>query len=74
MAEGAIGDDHILGELGEIIIGRVEGRISADDRTIFKSLGLAVEDLAAAHHLYGRATATGEAMDVMIGGRRDEDT
>jgi alanine dehydrogenase len=39
---------HIAGELGELILGRVAGRTSEDQVTIFKSLGLAVEDVAAA--------------------------
>ena len=38
-------------ELGEVLIGAVEGRRSADELTVFKSLGLAVEDLAAAEHV-----------------------
>jgi ornithine cyclodeaminase len=44
--EGAIGDDHIQGEIGEILLGQVVGRASAAEITLFKSLGLAVEDLA----------------------------
>ena len=50
--EGAIGDDHILGELGDLLLGRIQGRNSPEEVTLFKSLGLAVEDIAAAHHLY----------------------
>jgi ornithine cyclodeaminase len=53
--EGAIDDSHILGELGEVLEGRVQGRTSADDITVFKSLGLAIEDLAAAHYVYSQA-------------------
>src|SRR5262249_38077095 len=37
--EGAIGDDHIVGEIGEILIGKVAGRRSPDEITLFKSLG-----------------------------------
>jgi ornithine cyclodeaminase len=57
--EGAIGDDHIVGELGELLLGRVPGRRMETEVTIFKSLGLAVEDVAAAHHLYERARDEG---------------
>jgi ornithine cyclodeaminase len=54
-AEGAIGPEHIRAELGEVLIGKHPGRISPDEITLFKSLGLAVEDLAAAAHVYQRA-------------------
>ena len=72
-AEGAIDDDHIVGELGDVVTGRVPARLSPGDRTLFKSLGLAVEDLAAAHHVYAKALSTDAAPDVSIGGRRRED-
>ena len=58
-AEGAITDDHIAGELGEVVIGRVVGRAAADEITLFESLGLAVEDLAAAQFVYRRAQERG---------------
>lgn len=58
-AEGAFGDDHILGELGDLINGGVPGRLSPSDVTIFKSLGLAVEDVVAATMAVERATASG---------------
>jgi ornithine cyclodeaminase len=57
--EGTIGADHIAGELGEVSAGRVAGRESPAQVTIFKSLGLAVEDVAAAHIAFQRATARG---------------
>jgi ornithine cyclodeaminase len=54
--EGAIaGPEHIRAELGEILIGAASGRTSEDEITLFKSLGLAVEDLAAASFLYDAA-------------------
>jgi ornithine cyclodeaminase/alanine dehydrogenase-like protein (mu-crystallin family) len=56
--EGAFGDDHIAGELGDVLLGTLAGRRSAEEITLFKSLGIAVEDLAAAHHIYERAIAT----------------
>jgi ornithine cyclodeaminase/alanine dehydrogenase-like protein (mu-crystallin family) len=64
--EGAIGDDHIVGEIGELLLGRVPGRRSADEVTIFKSLGLAVEDVAAAAYLYERATVEGSGTRVEL--------
>src|SRR5437588_190382 len=49
--EGAIGPEHIRAELGEVLAGERPGRTSPDEITLFKSLGLAVEDLAAAEYL-----------------------
>jgi ornithine cyclodeaminase len=66
-AEGAIGDDHIAGELGDVLLGRIVGRRSHDDFTLFESLGIAVEDLAAAHHVYRQALATGSGVSVPLG-------
>jgi ornithine cyclodeaminase/alanine dehydrogenase-like protein (mu-crystallin family) len=59
LAEGAITPDHIAGEIGEVLIGKVRGRKSDDEITLFKSLGLAVEDLASAAWLYDRAVSLG---------------
>ena len=56
--EGAFGDEHLLGELGEVLLERVPGRQSPEDITLYKSLGVAVEDLAAAHFLLKRAAET----------------
>jgi ornithine cyclodeaminase/alanine dehydrogenase-like protein (mu-crystallin family) len=55
--EGAIGPEHIRAEIGELLIGTGEGRRSDDEITVFKSLGLAVEDLAAAEYVFQRAEA-----------------
>jgi ornithine cyclodeaminase/alanine dehydrogenase-like protein (mu-crystallin family) len=59
-AEGAVTPAHIRAELGEILTGAAAGRLSDTEITIFESLGLAVEDLAAARCAYERAVATGE--------------
>lgn len=53
--EGIIGPDHISAELGEVLNGEHSGRTSEDEITLFKSLGLAIEDLAAAAHVYRKA-------------------
>lgn len=68
--EGAVGDDHILGEIGELLLGRVEGRTSSDQITLFKSVGLAVEDLASAFHVYKRAIQSAVGTTVPLGGLR----
>jgi ornithine cyclodeaminase/alanine dehydrogenase-like protein (mu-crystallin family) len=57
LREGAITPAHIRAELGEVLIGAAAGRSSAEELTVFKSLGLAVEDLAAAEHVLARAEA-----------------
>ena len=55
MREGAIGPEHIRAELGEVLTGQKPGRTSPEEITLFKSLGLAVEDLASANYLYRKA-------------------
>jgi ornithine cyclodeaminase len=57
--EGAFGENHVAGELGEVVLGRVAGRASASDVTIFKSLGMAAEDVVAAALVAERAKAAG---------------
>jgi ornithine cyclodeaminase/alanine dehydrogenase-like protein (mu-crystallin family) len=58
--EGAIsGPEHIRAELGEILLGRAPGRSADAEITLFKSLGLAVEDLASAAFLYEKARKLG---------------
>jgi ornithine cyclodeaminase/alanine dehydrogenase-like protein (mu-crystallin family) len=49
---GLVGDDHIAAEIGEVLLGTKEGRQSADQITVYKSLGHVVQDLAAAQALY----------------------
>lgn len=53
LQEGAIaGPEHIRAEIGEILTLRAKGRTSPGEITIFKSLGLAIEDLASVRYLY----------------------
>ena len=59
MRDGAIGPGHIRAELGDVLIGRAPGRANNDGITLFKSLGLAVEDLAAAEAAVIAATQRG---------------
>ena len=60
VAEGAIpGPGHIVAELGDVLAGRAEGRRSAEEITLFKSLGLAAEDLTSARHLLQSAREIG---------------
>ncbi|WP_162551070.1 ornithine cyclodeaminase family protein [Paenibacillus tepidiphilus] len=57
LQEGVIGAEHIAGEIGEWFERRVSGRTGEQEITLFKSLGLAVQDLAAANYIYKRALA-----------------
>jgi ornithine cyclodeaminase/alanine dehydrogenase-like protein (mu-crystallin family) len=65
--EGAIGgEDHVRAELGEVLAGMAEGRTDPDELTVFRSLGLAVEDLAAAERAVTRARALGVGTEVAL--------
>jgi alanine dehydrogenase len=70
MKEGAIDASHIAGELGDVLLKRVAGRRSTGEVTLFKSLGIAIEDLAAAHFIHARARAEGKGVAVDFGGHR----
>jgi ornithine cyclodeaminase/alanine dehydrogenase-like protein (mu-crystallin family) len=61
---GAIGPEHIRGEIGEVLIGAAPGRQSPGELTVFRSLGLAVEDLAAAEYVVARAREAGVGTEV----------
>ena len=71
--EGIVDDSHIAGEIGELIIGQTDGRRTSDEITLFKSLGLGIEDLAAANHIYRKAIGSNAGSAVELGGERDED-
>lgn len=59
LKEGFITPDSIVGEIGELLIGAKQARQSSDEITIFKSLGLAVEDLACGRYLFREAQKVG---------------
>ncbi|SDT44481.1 ornithine cyclodeaminase family protein [Actinoplanes derwentensis] len=59
-----IGPDHVHGELGDILTGRLPGRTSPEQITVFKSLGLAIEDVIVARYLYEQALSTGRGQRV----------
>ena len=59
LAEGEIDASHIRAEIGDVLAGLADGRTSDDEITAFKSLGIAVEDLAAAELAVENATAQG---------------
>ncbi|HEY2962360.1 MAG TPA: ornithine cyclodeaminase family protein [Pyrinomonadaceae bacterium] len=55
--EGAVTPDSIIAEIGELVTGTKHGRTSPAEITLFKSLGLAIEDVVCADHLFRKATA-----------------
>jgi ornithine cyclodeaminase/alanine dehydrogenase-like protein (mu-crystallin family) len=62
--EGAVGRDHVAAELGEVLVGAHPGRTTHDELTVFKSLGLGVEDLAAAELVVRKAREHGVGVEV----------
>jgi ornithine cyclodeaminase len=66
MAEGAFDAAHIAAELGDVFGGRAEGRRTPAEITIFKSLGMAVEDVAAAQLAFSRAAAAGLGRGIVV--------
>jgi ornithine cyclodeaminase/alanine dehydrogenase-like protein (mu-crystallin family) len=70
LREGAIGESDLLAELGELLTGQAAGRRTDDEVTLFKSLGLAVEDLAAAQVVHRNAERLGLGTRVELGGMR----
>ena len=57
-AAGLVGDEHIVAEIGQVLDGEIEGRRSADEITVYKSLGHIVQDLATAWALYSQSEST----------------
>jgi ornithine cyclodeaminase/alanine dehydrogenase-like protein (mu-crystallin family) len=57
--QGLIGEDHVVADLGEVVLGWVPGRTDAQQVTFFKSVGVAVQDVAVAHAAYERAGTLG---------------
>jgi ornithine cyclodeaminase len=68
LREGRFAQSHVVAELGEVVSGGAPGRTSEREVTVFKSLGLAVEDLAAAHLAYRRARQQGIGVEIDLGG------
>jgi alanine dehydrogenase len=55
LTKGAISVEHIWAELGQIVAGKKKGRTSEDEITLFKSVGIAAQDVASAKVIYERA-------------------
>jgi len=66
ISEGRFTVSHVQGELGEVVLGRVPGRTADDQITVFKSLGMAVEDVVAADLVLRRAAETGAGTELTL--------
>ncbi len=66
ISEGAIDERHVKGALEEVVSGKIAGRESPQDITLFKSCGLAIEDLVTARLAYSSAIARGIGTDVKL--------
>ena len=67
IAAGAMKATDVQGELAELVAGRLAGRASDDERCVFDSTGLAIQDLAAAGMIYERARAAGGVPQILLG-------
>jgi ornithine cyclodeaminase/alanine dehydrogenase-like protein (mu-crystallin family) len=66
VSEGVITINHIKGTLADVVTGLVDGRTSTDEITLFKSCGLAIEDLVTAQLAYSRASESDAGVDVAM--------
>ena len=67
ISEGALAREHIAAELAEVVSGRRPGRATPEEITVFKSVGFALEDLAAARLAYNRAVAENVGTEIELG-------
>ena len=66
MREGRFTESHIVGEVGHVVLGRAPGRTGAAEVTVFKSLGMAVEDVVAADLVLSRAVEQGAGAELTL--------
>jgi alanine dehydrogenase len=55
LKETSIGENAIHAEIGEVLAGKKSGRTSAGEMTLYKSVGIAIQDVAAANLVYRKA-------------------
>ena len=67
IAAGEMQATDVRGELADLVVGRVAGRASGNERWVFDSTGLAIQDLAAAEMIYERARAAGGVPQIELG-------
>jgi ornithine cyclodeaminase/alanine dehydrogenase-like protein (mu-crystallin family) len=66
LEEGAIDEEHVAGSLGEVLAGIVPGRTTGDEITLFKSVGLAMQDAVTAAQVYARAVTGGRGQEIAL--------
>jgi alanine dehydrogenase len=66
IGEGVITVDHIVGELGALLVGQIAGRTAPEQITIFKSVGMAVQDAVTAARVYARAQELGIGQQIEL--------
>lgn len=65
--DGLFGEDHIVGEFGDLVQGKFEGRTSDDELTFFKSVGNAVQDITVANYAVQQAAEQGIGQEIDLG-------
>ncbi len=63
IAAGRIGREHVVAEIGEVLGGTGPGRRDGGEITLYRSLGIAAQDLACAHHCWEKARAAGRGVE-----------
>ncbi|MDX1624119.1 MAG: ornithine cyclodeaminase family protein [Gemmatimonadota bacterium] len=72
LEEGAVDEDHVVAEIGDVLTESAPGRESDEEITVFESLGLGIYDLAAAHRVLRNAKERNAGTAIELGGRRVE--
>ncbi|MBQ2690723.1 MAG: ornithine cyclodeaminase family protein, partial [Clostridia bacterium] len=55
MRNGEVTMDDFMGEVGSVMLGKLEGRVNEQEITLFETIGISVEDIAAAYQIYEKA-------------------
>ncbi|MDQ0313609.1 ornithine cyclodeaminase family protein [Amorphus orientalis] len=63
---GLFGEDHVRAEIGEVLAGTAPGRTGDDEITLYRSLGIAAQDLACADFCYRQAQARGIGVEAPL--------
>ncbi|WP_302304036.1 ornithine cyclodeaminase family protein [Culturomica massiliensis] len=66
LSEGLLPPEHYKGEIGEVLLSRIPGRTSPEEITVFKSVGIAIQDLAAANYAYRQACQQGRGTNIQL--------
>jgi ornithine cyclodeaminase/alanine dehydrogenase len=64
--EGIIDEQHIVGEIGDFLLNKINGRETEEEITIFKSVGVAIQDFAVATDIYNYSLQAGFGLDINL--------